>query len=106
MREDGLVHVVIERRRGGGDTAARTDADELLAGLQVPAFLKFVQTRHPDKVPYMFTEKVRHCDSGLGWATTVTATSSMICAQSFNTCLSMCHHVSTCSDPSHRSPPS
>ena len=67
MREDGIVHVAIEssqRDSAGGEVqrGSRTDADELLTGLQIPAFLKFVQTRHPDKIPYMFTEKV--CDVG------------------------------------------
>jgi hypothetical protein len=58
MREDGIVHVAIERNRDSSDITRKTDADELLTGLQIPAFLKFVQTRHPDKIPYMFTEKV------------------------------------------------
>ena len=62
MREDGIVHVAIDRsNREDGDNTRRTDADELLTGLQIPAFLKFVQTRHPDKIPYMFTEKVATC---------------------------------------------
>jgi hypothetical protein len=42
----------------GPGAASKAEADELLIGLQVPAFLKFVQTRHPDKIPMLFTEKV------------------------------------------------
>lgn len=34
------------------------DAAELLASLQIPAFLKFVQSRPADKIPKLFTEKV------------------------------------------------
>lgn len=36
----------------------RAEAEELLTGLQIPAFLKFVQTRPPEKFVSLFTEKV------------------------------------------------
>jgi hypothetical protein len=54
-----LYQIVLDRGTGPEIPAAtKAEAEELLVGLQVPAFLRFVQTRHPDKVPAMFTEKV------------------------------------------------
>lgn len=47
---NGLVDIFAE----DGDV----DALELLSSLQVPAFLKFVQSRPPEKIPRLFTEKM------------------------------------------------
>jgi chromosome segregation ATPase len=47
---DGRVDIVVE--------GADVDAGELLMNLQLPSFLKFIQSRPSDKIPKMFTEKV------------------------------------------------
>ena len=62
LHTDGLFEIFLDKVGGGSVSAsAQAEAEELLVGLQVPAFLKFVQTRHPDKIPAMFTEKVLIC---------------------------------------------
>eukprot|EP00602_Paraphysomonas_sp_CaronLab_P012039 CAMPEP_0185038394 /NCGR_PEP_ID=MMETSP1103-20130426/33963_1 /TAXON_ID=36769 /ORGANISM="Paraphysomonas bandaiensis, Strain Caron Lab Isolate" /LENGTH=1393 /DNA_ID=CAMNT_0027576797 /DNA_START=230 /DNA_END=4411 /DNA_ORIENTATION=- len=59
LHTDGLFEIFLDKVGGGSVSAsAQAEAEELLVGLQVPAFLKFVQTRHPDKIPAMFTEKL------------------------------------------------
>ena len=35
------------------------EGEELLTGLQIPSFLKFVQTRQPEKLSMIYTEKVK-----------------------------------------------
>lgn len=40
------------------DMSIRAEAEELLIGLQIPAFLRFVQTRPPEKFISLYTEKV------------------------------------------------
>jgi hypothetical protein len=53
MNVDGLLDIRVE-----GASVRDTDAEELLAGLQIHHFLKFTQTRSSDKIPVMFCEKV------------------------------------------------
>ena len=59
LHTDGLFEIVLDRGTGPQiSQQVRAEAEELLVGLQIPAFLRFVQTRHPDKIPAMFTEKM------------------------------------------------
>ena len=57
MNVDGLLAIQIDQR-GQMLNTRNTEAQELLTGLQIPAFLKFVQTRNPEKIGAMFCEKV------------------------------------------------
>lgn len=64
MGTDGLYSILLEQGQYShittqADMSIRAEAEELLAGLQIPAFLKFVQTRPPEKFVSLFTEKVR-----------------------------------------------
>jgi hypothetical protein len=60
---DGLYSILLESGQyahisSQADMAIRAEAEELLTGLQIPAFLKFVQTRPTEKFVPLFTEKV------------------------------------------------
>lgn len=54
MNVDGLLALSVE-----GDDARDSESEELLSTLQLHSFLRFTQTRNPDKIVVMFCEKVR-----------------------------------------------
>lgn len=55
MNVDGIFDI---RPEDAQSIAQDIEAEELLSGLQIHGFLKFVQSRQPEKMPLMFTEKV------------------------------------------------
>lgn len=54
LGEDGFAEIIIDEKEG----ASHADANELLTGFQIPAFLRFCRSKPEAKMATYFTEKI------------------------------------------------